>query len=495
MERSIKRLLIAFGALISAGAVLGFTLQGPLAPWMTPRLGYNVDAPAQYGGPMVIGEEYRWNVPVAYYGFTPEWITYFGQRGIDEVDKAFKMLNDTPTASKINLDAFPLTSQRVNQQASALGLTDLRSMVLGLGLEQLGLANPQRYVFTLRNRWTTSDPDLTNYFTIRRNYDPVTWQPTSYINGILFTYFTILDGPTISLVLNEPVDPLAFLGVLNAPATAWWRSLAPGGFFTTLTRDDAGGLRYVYRPQNFNIETMGPSIAGTGGGPWGQPPGGTNVTTNVFVNSSLRPGKDKVTFQRVNYDSLLGFFVPFTNRFTDVYVTNSTLIPQYLERALVAPDILFHVADLQGGDGDDAIVSHNTLSLAWTLGNSGTNAPGGTVPGGNLGPGVINPGDASGPAFTITFNGVGEILFNVFPLDNLDEATASRFLFWGSFDGSTNAPVVYPVGVAIEEIDALVLRSGRYGNPWGPPPGVVLDPTDPNAPTQPTDPGNQDPNP
>ncbi|MGB9601977.1 MAG: hypothetical protein ACPMAG_04230, partial [Limisphaerales bacterium] len=34
----------------------------------------------------------------------------------------------------------------------------------------------------------------------------------------------------------------------------------PGEFFTGLTRDDVGGLRYIYRADNFNVEQMPPTV-------------------------------------------------------------------------------------------------------------------------------------------------------------------------------------------------------------------------------------------
>jgi hypothetical protein len=38
----------------------------------------------------------------------------------------------------------------------------------------------------------------------------------------------------------------------------------------------------------------------------------------------------------------------------------------------------------------------------------------------------------------------------------LDETTASQLVALGSFDGTTNAPVVYPNGTSIEELEGLL---------------------------------------
>jgi hypothetical protein len=188
------------------------------------------------------------------------------------------------------------------------------------------------------------------------------------------------------------------------------------------------------------------------------------VTTNQLVVTAMRGGRDKITFKRVDFDGLLGTFTPFTNYYEDTFYTNGFEVTQYLERPLVAPDILFDAGDLQGGDGDDAIVAFENLSTAW-IPAANTNGGGGL----KLGPGIIPPADAAGPSFVVTFNNVGEILWNTYPVDNLDEATASIIRFWGSFDGSTNAPVVYPVGRDVRDVEAAVLEREGAGVAWGPP--------------------------
>jgi len=83
---------------------LAFSLRGPAATsWMTVRLGYNVNNNPAFG-PMNLGEEYRWNVPTIYYGFSPDFLNYFGQHGVDEIERAIKMLNDLPSADVLNVD-------------------------------------------------------------------------------------------------------------------------------------------------------------------------------------------------------------------------------------------------------------------------------------------------------------------------------------------------------------------------------------------------------
>src|SRR5205814_9802520 len=100
-------------------------------------------------------------------------------------------------------------------------------------------------------------------------------------------------------------------------------SLGVGEFYVGLTRDDVGGLRYIYRPNNYNIENLIPGTTGSGGGSGGAPfsPAGGGGTNSSAVDLALRPGVDHITFQQAKYDSVLGFFVTVTNNYQDKYVT------------------------------------------------------------------------------------------------------------------------------------------------------------------------------
>src|SRR5689334_22057698 len=104
------------------------------------------------GGPMEIGEGYRWNVPIVTYGFDKSFIDYFGKAGVVAVEQAIKILNALPTASRIKPKNYPLDTARMNYSAQAQNIIDLKSVTLCLLLEQMGLAAPSRYTWTLR-RW------------------------------------------------------------------------------------------------------------------------------------------------------------------------------------------------------------------------------------------------------------------------------------------------------------------------------------------------------
>jgi hypothetical protein len=113
---------------------------------------------------------------------------------------------------------------------------------------------------------------------------------------------------------------------------------------------------------------------------------------------------------------------------------------------LTTPDILFGAQDLGGNPFPFGITrSPNWLDL---------DALNGEV---NLaGPGIIIP------EVVINFNRVGQSEYN----DDssaafMSEAGGIPQYNWGSFDGTTNEPVAYPVGTSIEELEARVLGGGN----------------------------------
>ena len=69
----------------------------------------------------------------------------------------------------------------------------------------------------------------------------------------------------------------------------------------------------------------------------------------------------------------------------------------------------------------------------------------------SIGPGTINP------QTIITFHKASPQFFNITPFF-LDEATSIPGFRWGSFDGSTNEPVVYPQGTSIRDLESQVLN-------------------------------------
>jgi hypothetical protein len=263
MLRFVKR----FGWLAALACGLqpafGFSLLGPIngpspdpMAWQTPEIGYRL--PGDIGTPRNLGEEYRWNTPFIYYAFDQNFQDYFGDKGVAAVEQAIAILNGLTNFSQYSagLTEVPLETRRVNFRAQALHLFDLKSVALYLTLEELGFAEPDRYVWTLRTR--AVQPGLTCpwmvYGVIKWSFDPVNFQPTSYLNGTLYSYLIreICSGPNpLAVTFNFPVDPLA---VESLPATSI-STLGYGLYIRGLTRDDVGGLRYSYRSSNVNWET------------------------------------------------------------------------------------------------------------------------------------------------------------------------------------------------------------------------------------------------
>jgi len=471
MLRPFARILAGVAFAAAAQCAMAFSLLGPYATWETPALSYNIGGGTggqalDIGGPMNLGEGYRWNIQTVTYGFDKSFQDYFGTRGMDEVNKAFAILNALPPVSKMssNLTEFPQDTRRINYAANSIGLVDLKSWVLGMIVEQMGLTDPERYVWTLRNRFVTPAP-VTNYFVIMRNFDPVTWIPSAYVDGVLYSYTIVEFGtPTAwADAVETTVDPLALpwrsvAGVMMNGNIADNPTLfAPGFFFTGLTRDDVGGLRYLLRKQNINMENLATNaIASGGGSAWGVAGGG-----GALVSTALRGGVDKINFKLIKY---YGPFPGFTNFYTDKYYTNGHTAQQRIERDLASPDIIFTAGDLGtfGGSGVP-VLKTRTDTTTWNN-NSAINTP--PRAGVELdGPGVIPP------PVVLALSTVGPYIVNRFPgfLDQADPLPASdpidgifggMFGGWAAFDGTTNAPYIFPNGASIQQLQQMVFSNG-----------------------------------
>jgi hypothetical protein len=285
----------------------------------------------------------------------------------------------------------------------------------------------------------------------------------------LWTYIDIvdLDNPAWSFTVNAQVDPLEF-GRFDPVAAAFdGGAFSIGSYFSGLTRDDVGGLKYMYQAANKNFEAVLPGstnagfgtvTGGGGGGPW------TIPTTNVVVPGTgavsgladpvVRFGVDKITFMRGDYDSILGqFFTPVPVVYVDTFVTNGVERSQSVLRVVTTPDILYTARDLDLAaepGGIPATVFRRTDTSGWQ------NDDGLTRAASRAGPGVIRP------AIEIAFNNVGFV--------NLDTAVgpsgnpviglgALPYFLYGAFDGSTNEPVIFSQGgnITIQELEQLAL--------------------------------------
>ena len=94
MLRKLTFLWLGMLLALTAPRATAFSLLGPFDTWQAQIIGYQIGA--DVGGPMNLGEEYRLNLPMLTYGFVESFLNYFGSRGVEEVGKAMKMLDDLP---------------------------------------------------------------------------------------------------------------------------------------------------------------------------------------------------------------------------------------------------------------------------------------------------------------------------------------------------------------------------------------------------------------
>jgi hypothetical protein len=269
MLRLFKR--VAWLGILAAGlpAAQAFSLLGPpTVAWQVNDLGYQLRG--DIGGPMNIGEDYRRNTPVLYYAVDENFVNFFGSNGVWAVDQAFAILNNLTNVSSYsaNLSEIPLEAKRFNQTAAALNLMDLKSEVLNLIVEQMGLADSIRFTWTLHDRVAGANCPVGNeYLVTRRNFDIVPssldqLQYSSYVNTILYSYYineycaTPRGAAPLSEAVEIPVD-VAINANRYAPVSATRQNfLYVGGFYTGLTRDDVAGLRYLYRAGHVHWEEV-----------------------------------------------------------------------------------------------------------------------------------------------------------------------------------------------------------------------------------------------
>ncbi len=262
--------------------------------WQVAVIGYGIDG--DLNAPKNLGEEYRRSLPVMYYACNANFLDYFGSNGVAAVDGAFTLLNNAFTNNPLtgqyltngvdsyspDLSEFPLESRHVNYQARALGLVDLKSWTLAAMMEQLGLADPVRYNWTLHDRvhvGTLACPADMEYLVVQRNFDFITTplnqlQYSPYINDVLYSYYIeeFCTGPNpLAITVPFSVDPLADS---YSPVASF--NIGYGTFYTGLTRDDVAGLQYLLSAKNFNYEN-GPAgsillnSSSTGGISYGPP--------------------------------------------------------------------------------------------------------------------------------------------------------------------------------------------------------------------------------
>jgi hypothetical protein len=474
MKLLSKKHLGLLAVVAVAPTLLGFSLIGPFnTAYQTAQLGYqgtNSMGLAELGGPMYLQAFYRYTWTNLNYAFDKSFYDYFGTNGVQAVRDAMAILNNLPAASKMDLNNYPLDTKLLNYQAQLAGLLDVKSYTLALMLEQMGLANPEKYTWTLR--WRVATATQTNYVVISLNYDPYTLQPTNQVNGVQYTY-RIQEQLGIADAVERPVtfnDRIPYSSVAGG-------ILGPGYLYTGLTRDDVGGIKYLLNTNTLALEdlTQIPGFDTNGAAVdnglvgWIGWQGTTNVLTNVVTTSNfwtpiilaaqtnqsnffavgIRGGVNKIHFTEVAYDSLLGTaFTPITNLFHDVVIASNHMYAQKYSRDVLVPDIVF-VADHLGFNAEGTAPVLLTNSALVTVNNdliNGLSTEGG-------------PGAITGPV-QLTFNTDMGGLFNSTPYF-LDEQWSTLGVRWASFDHTPRPPVIYPVseGLTINQLLALIEQS------------------------------------
>src|SRR6266850_2586796 len=476
IERQYLKLCVIAMLIGSTTLANAFSLLGPLSTpataWQVPGIG--LSRPGDIGNPENIGEEYRWNVPDITYAFDDGFLNYFGLQGVQAVEEAIGILNNIGPVSSLSpdLSEFPIEALRRNESAGQLGVRDLKSTALSFLLELLGLAQSDRYVYVIRNRTVLQNPTRTNYFIIHRNFDPVTYEQSESVNQAAFLY-TIVDpippdnwADVFEFPASQP-PPSSLSAPVTALRTSGFGSFAfgigsgNGVFATGLSRDDVGGLRYIYRAQNYNVENPSPDVTLTTNGvvgnivsPWIPYFGITNLLTNVFgttnitatntlITTYLRPGIETITFVRTDFDSLLGqTTIPITNIYTDVVISNNTALLQRVQRITTQPDIVFTAEDLGfNAFGFPFLVSRGVNFIN----NDGLN--GSSV--------LAGPGVLSGPA-RISFT---NLLPGYFATENTasgpDPLGFDKVNSWG-WIGESDSLILFPNGFSLQELEQLV---------------------------------------
>ena len=460
------------------------------------------------GFPVDIREFYRWNYPYLTYSFDASFVQFFGEAGMSAVHSAMTVLNDFfSNETRSGVSSMSLYEEydglfktwKFNPTANAASVTDIKSLVLGLMVNHLGLGNPHKHCFVIQDILNLSlDPPFPaiptsfsgNFQIIMRNFDPYTYLPTEIINGVTHSFtissdhpFTPLGGNGGNSIVPSVFDAVEYYvssqndfssvaairdafdygglpwGVLpwSPPNPTVFRT--PGTFFTdeptdskfnqprhTLTFDDAGGLRYLYRTNNLAVETLDVDVVLIA--PANMNPGAIAATllktanptprrhifgtvnqratltamfgaaaarivnpsalllrsdTNSIIRTALRGGIDSIQFLYTPYDSLLNqHYQPVLTDWDDVFLTNAlpTDVPaanppyfsQRIARNIVRPDVLFTALDLGAPAGASSMPIMQMPDTNGWANNAFMNmvTPIGTVPNANaFGPGQI----------------------------------------------------------------------------------------------------------
>jgi hypothetical protein len=134
-------------------------------------------------------------------------------------------------------------------------------------------------------------------------------------------------------------------------------------------------------------------------------------------------------------------------------------VVEHFRRIAVFPDFLMDAADLSTSPSDN-VIGAGGVARSLTF----NSAVVGTVYQNLAGPGTIDTPqfftfDKTGPAY---FNSFGDVMdgtpyFNQTPGGDIADLYFATYFVWASYDGSTNAPIVFPNGTSVENLQNQVL--------------------------------------
>ncbi len=298
-----------------------------------------------------------------------------------------------------------------------------------------------------------------------------TWYSHVFGNVITNTFYT--NGWITVLQTNIGPSPFGSPNVLytNVKATLQYTNFINGDYYILPTNSDCGvsiiNTQLISVLSSTNVPAAPTNSLGTA----------TNsglqslvayqyyFTNRVFVihpvpcltNSfERRQGIARVQFIRYDgaYDPILDRYnYPITNVYTltAMPLTNSTPIQQTVLRPILRPDILISAGDLTT---EQSFPTHGGGTFGTTgFGFDDIFRPSPIFTASGY-PDVYGPGTIE-PTTEFIVNKVGPLFLNFTPF-NLDEINQVHVQTWGSFDGSTNNPVVYPNGTSTLNYEAQV---------------------------------------
>jgi hypothetical protein len=171
------------------------------------------------------------------------------------------------------------------------------------------------------------------------------------------------------------------------------------------------------------------------------------------LTSALFGGVEKVRFVKTPFDSILGTtFTPRTYNYSKQAIVNGQVTTVGFTRFITQPDIIFSTADLVIRTSPLLVPNAYTRDIAFL-------APPAASTGGGPLPNVFLPQQQ------VTYDNAFPILGNGDPTFLTDD-NSRLIAAWGSFGSSSAAPIVYPNGKSILELENQVL-SGDAGSTSG----------------------------